>query len=420
MQMPKIPVMTKTAKIVILTTLVVTVATATALLTDRPEVSQAASSQVHDTMQLDADQLLQQGVPGVLAQLRTDHDTVTVRSGVGDTTTGRPVPLDAHFRIGSMTKPFVAATILQLVGENRLSLDDTVDRWLPDLVQGNGNDGRAITVRQLLQHTSGLADVTLEMPFLTSETEFQQNRFDQWSMPEEVALALRHAPDFAPGTSWAYSNTNYILAGLIIEKVTGNPWRDEVTNRIIRPLDLQNTTLPDGRVDLPEPHATNYERFPGEDATSEDPQYGNPIDVTEQNTTYGGPAGEMVSTVDDTNRFLQALLGGRVLKPAQLAEMKHTVPTSEGFQQAWPGGRYGLGLMWYSTSCGGAWSHGGDILGSMTRNGVTDDGRRSVVVSINTDSPLPAPDAPTAEHDITQPLIDHALCDAPAGGGSSS
>ena len=220
---------------------------------------------------------------------------------------------------------------------------------------------------------------------------------------------MTRPPSFPPGSAWSYSNTNYALAGMVIESVTGHRWQDEVSTRIVEPLGLHNTSLPGTSPALPAPHAVGYERFPGAGATQEDPKYGEAIDATDLNPSWGGAAGEMISTTADGNRFLRALMSGKVLAPAQLAEMRVTVPATE-LAANWPGARYGLGLMWVPTSCGGSWGHGGDIPGFRTRNGVTADGSRSVMVSINTDSLAREPGVPAPTHDITVDLIDHALC----------
>jgi D-alanyl-D-alanine carboxypeptidase len=364
-------------------------------------------------MQTDADQLLRYGAPGVLAELETGRGaTIRVRSGYGNVERKTPVPWDARFRIGSFTKTYVSATLLQLVGEGRLGLEDTVDHWLPGVVSGNGNDGTRITVRQLLQHTSGLTDYLTGYPWLFSQEGFEQHRYDSVTAEQAVATAMTFPPQFAPGTKWDYSNTNYQLAGLIIKAVTGHDWRTEVRNRIIKPLGLRHTYLPGNNPDIPRPHAVGYERFPGPDATEDDPDYGDAIDATRQNPTWGGAAGEAISTAADGNRFLKALVGGRVLKPAQLAEMQRTVPASPEFQTNWPGVRYGLGLMFIPNPCGGEWAHGGDIMGFQTRNGVSADGKRSVIVSINTDSLKRDPGVPKPVVDITTDLINDALCGA--------
>jgi D-alanyl-D-alanine carboxypeptidase len=365
-----------------------------------------------ETLQHDADALLRQGAPGVLASVQDASGTVAVRSGYANVKTRRRVDWNTHFRIGSMTKPFVATTVLQLVGEGRLSLDDTVDRWLPGLVSGHGNDGRAITIRQLLQHTSGLPNYTASIPWLIDGPAFARHRFDTVTATQAVRLAVAHKPMFAPGTSWTYSNTNYALAGLVIRAVTGRPWQDEVRDRIVTPLHLTATTLPGTDPGLPAPHAIGYDRFPGRNATSTDPDYGPIVDSTRMNPSWGGAAGEMISTTADTNRFLRALVGGELLQPAQLAEMQRTVSTRSepGFAANWPGSRYGLGLMRLQTSCGPVWSHGGDIDGFMTRDAVTPDGSRAVTITINNDALQRRPGVPAPKEDVTTPLIDHALC----------
>ena len=362
-----------------------------------------------DTLQRDADALLAQGAPGVLVELDTPHGERKVRSGYGDVDDRTPVPWQARFRIGSYTKTFVTATLLQLVGEHRLSLEDTVERWLPGVVSGNGNDGSKITIRQLLQHTSGLPNYVEQMPWLFEQDSFEQTRFRTTTPKEMIALAMSQPPNFAPGTDWAYSNTNFLLAGMVIESVTGHSWRHEVTARIIRPLGLRDTYLPGENPHVPGPHATGYKRFPEPGTDPQNPTFLPPIDVTELNPSWAGAAGEIISTTADGNHFLRALLGGRVLKPAQLAEMKKTVP-AKAFEFMWPGVRYGLGLMWMPNSCGGMWFHGGDIHGFRTRNGATEDGRRSVVVSFNTETMIPNPGTPPATGDPANPLIEHALC----------
>ena len=364
------------------------------------------------TVKADAEALLPQGAPGVLVDVRTPGRSLKVRAGYGNLTDKTPVPWNARFRIGSLTKPFVAATVLQLVGEGHLSLDTTVEEVLPGVVRGNGNDGSRITVRQLLQHTSGLPEYLQEMPHLFTLDGFEEHRFDTVTPQQAVRLAMRHEPDFAPGTSWNYSNTNYMLAGMIIESVSGRTWQEEVRRRIVRPLGLTQTVLPGTRVGIPRPHAIGYERFAGPGATAEDPKYTEAIDATRQNPSWGGPAGDIISTTRDTQRFLRALIGGKLLRPAELAEMQRTVPTNGGFLSNWPGARYGLGLMWIPNSCGGSWSHGGDIMGYMTRNGISADGRRSVMVSINTDTLQRQPGVPAPVGDVTTELIDHALCPA--------
>jgi D-alanyl-D-alanine carboxypeptidase len=351
-------------------------------------------------LQRDADRLLDYGAPGVLAEVDTPSGKVKVRSGYGDTATKTPVPWNVHFRVGSATKTFTATVLLQLVGEGRLALDDTVDHWLPGVVTGNGNDGTKITVRNLLQHTSGLPDYTKALTFLNNAEEFEANRFRTLTAPGMVAMAMKYRPSFEPGAGWQYSNTNYLLAGMIIKKVTGHDWQQEVQRRIIAPLDLRNTTAPYANPHLPDPHAVGYQRF-----AKNEPD----IDVTVLNPSWAGAAGAIVSDTNDISTFFRALITGKLLKPAQLKEMQTTVPARE-LDPVFPGARYGLGLVWVPTSCGGYWAHGGDIHGFKTRDAVSADGTRSAVVTINTDSPVAKPGVPPLTQDLTADLMEHVIC----------
>ncbi|EFF88654.1 beta-lactamase [Streptomyces sp. e14] len=213
----------------------------------------AAAPDPPSRLQRDADALRNDGVTGVSVRLETPHGVRTVRSGVGDLRTGQPVATDGYLRIGSTTKTFVAVVVLQLAGEGRLSLDDTVDAWLPGLVRGHGNDGREVTLRQLLQHTSGLPDYIGDVVPELSAAGYRANRWTTYTSRQRVALAMRHRPSFAPGAGWAYSNTDYVLLGLVIKAVTGQSWEHEVRTRILRPLRLAHTLAPGNRPFLPRP-----------------------------------------------------------------------------------------------------------------------------------------------------------------------
>ena len=350
----------------------------------------ARSDRLHDQ----AVAIQRTGATGVLAEVTSGRRHREARAGVSDVDTGAPVPYGAEFRIGSTTKTFVATVVLQLVGEGRLSLDDTVERWLPGVVSGNGNDGSRVTVRELLQHTSGIYNYTNDFPALASTAAFQAHRFDTYTPEQLVAIAMRHAPNFPPGTSWSYSNTNYILAGMIVERVTGRSWAREVNARIVRPLGLRHTITPGTDPSIPGPHAEGYSNFGS----------GPTIDVTAWNPSGADSAGSMISTTGDLTRFFTALVGGRLLRPAELAAMETTVPAPE-LDAIVPGARYGLGLGWAPLTCGGGYyTHPGDVPGYHTHNGVTADGRRAVVVSVTGDG---RPDTEST----TDAAVDHQLCD---------
>lgn len=345
-------------------------------------------------LQRDADAIVALGVTGVQARVTADGRRLVATSGVADRAIGRPVPPNGRFRIASTRKAVEAAVILQLVGEHRLSLDDTVERWLPGVVRGNGYDGRQITIRQLIQNTSGLPD---DLPGYTAPEEYLQERYNVYTREQLVARAMKHPLDFSPGTGWAYSNTGFIVAGMLIERVTGRSLEQEITDRIVRPLGLHHTTWPGTSPTLPRPHAQAYELF----------GTGDLVDVTEQ---VSWDPDSMISTIHDLDRFFRGLLGGELLRPAQLANMKGTVPISADIEQVWPGGRYGLGLVRRPLPCGGVyWGHDGGDGGYITVTGVTDDGRRSAVVSMSTAL------GDSLDHHLQQQraadtLIQNALC----------
>ncbi|MFC6018776.1 serine hydrolase domain-containing protein [Plantactinospora solaniradicis] len=349
-------------------------------------------------LQRDVDRLHTLGVTGVLARLETAHGVEVARSGVADLDTRRPVPRDPYLRIGSATKTYVAVVVLQLVAEGRLSLSDPVERWLPRVVAGNGNDGRTVTVRQLLQHTSGLYNYTetLVFDYVTPET-YRRERWRTYTPGELVAMAMSESPT---ATTWAYSNTNYVLAGMLIEAVTGHGWEREVHDRILRPLGLRHTRTPGSWPFLPAPHATNYQQF-----TEGGPLVDTTIAIRGLDS---GADGSMVSTAGDLNAFFAALVRGRLLPPAQLAEMRHLVAIPEGNGYP-PGSGDGLGLFYRPLSCGGGyWGHGGNGFGYTIQPAVNEDGSRRLTVSLFTGTI--DQDAIAARADALNSLIDRAMC----------
>ena len=181
------------------------------------------------------DALVAAGVPGALVLVRDGDRTIRLAAGYGNLAERTPIRATDRFRIGSETKTFVATVVLQLVGERKLSLADTVEHWLPRLVPG----GETITIRQLLSHTSGLFDYAEDKVF---ERQLD-NPMKVWTPRQLVAIATAHAPLFTPGARWSYSNTDYILLGLIVAKATGNPLGRELRQRIFTPLRLRATSF---------------------------------------------------------------------------------------------------------------------------------------------------------------------------------
>lgn len=301
------------------------------------------------------------GAPGALLEVRDGGGRTVLTSGVADLDTHAPLAGDSRFRIGSMTKMFVATVVLQLVGEGRIALDAPVEQYLPGLIHGNGNDGHDITVRQLLQHTGGLPDYVQYLD-LSQIVEAPATHHDP---TELVRVALEHPRVFAPGTDWQYSNTGYVLAGMIIEKVTGRPYGDEIQRRIVAPLGLADTSVPGDDQAIPGTHSRGYLR----------PQ-DSVIDTTAFNPSVAGASGAVISTVSDLNRFLDALVNGRLLRPAELQAMMTTRPTGDS-----DGSAYGLGLISSPLPCGGTyWGHDGGIPGFRSLGGITTDGRTATAM----------------------------------------
>ncbi|GAB3829836.1 serine hydrolase domain-containing protein [Kribbella italica] len=361
------------------------------------QVTPAVATRPND-LQRDADRITAVGVTGVLARATSPsgHSRTAV-SGVA--TLDRPARprADGYFRIGSTNKTLVATVVLQLVGEGRMGLDDTVERWLPGYVRGHGNDGRLITVRQLLQHTAGIYDGNF--PGIDTAEQYYERRYDVRTEEELVQAGLSHAPDFAPGTGWQYSNTGYNLVGLVIKAVTGRRWYDEVERRIVRPLGLRHTYWPGSAARIADPHAHGYTRFAA----------GEPyIDTTE--LVDADASGGYISTIADLDTFQRALFGGRLLRPAQLREMTRTIAVGGSAAELWPGARYGLGIFSRDLACGGTvWIPSGDQIGYRTRLAVTGDGRRSAVVSMSTQL-YDSIDVVFAQDNAARTLLDRAIC----------
>ncbi|WP_030548454.1 serine hydrolase [Streptomyces albus] len=330
----------------------------------------------HEATQKALDAQVELGLPGVLFQAAGRHGVWNGSSGVADLETERPRLPQDRFRVGSITKTFVATVLLQLESERRIDLDDTVEKWLPGVVRGNGHDGRKITVRQLLNHTSGIFDYTSDTAFAEKMfgPGFQEHRYDTWTPEQLVDIATAHEPDFAPGTDWNYSNTNYVLAGMVIERVTGAEYAEEIERRILRPLRLRATTVPGTDPDVPRPHGRAYSTLGG------DPEE-KIHDTTELNPSIAGAAGEMISTTGDLNRFYRALVRGKLLPERQLKAMLTTVETGEEGMK-----HYGLGISPQTLSCDVTiWGHTGGIHGSSSAATVTRTGDHAAAFNVNGD-----------------------------------
>ncbi|MFJ2598795.1 serine hydrolase domain-containing protein [Streptomyces erythrochromogenes] len=368
-----------------------------------PAADRASATAWHAATRRAMDAEVQAGIPGITAQARDARGVWKAAPGVGDLTTGTPRGTDDRFRIGSITKTFVATVLLQMETEGKLRLGDTVEHHLPGLVRGNGNDGSTITVRRLLNHTSGLFDYLADEEYLQTYMlgdGYLRHRYDTLPPAQHVKVALSHPPLFSPGTRFSYSNTNYVLAALIIEKAGGRTYEAEVRDRIIRPLGLKATTNPGNSIHIPRPSSRAYSKLFAQAPDRID-------DVTEMNGSQGWADGDIISTAGDLNRFYRALMRGELLTPRQLAAMKTMVEIPERPDMA-----YGLGITRMRTSCGTTlWGHGGGMVGSTSLAVTTENGRHQLAYNRNGDWSTPAaPDAimeaeycPTATAPTTAP-----------------
>lgn len=297
-------------------------------------------------------------IPGVIVTVKNGETSWAYAFGEGNIERNHKVDADSAFRIGSTTKSFVATVVLQLAGEKKLSLDDTVEKWLPGLIKGKGYDGSKITIRQLLNHTSGIAD------YLTSDLKekLMENPSENYTAEQLISRALQ----LEPVKGWSYSNTNMVIIGLIIQKVTGESYAEQIQKRIINPLSLKETVLPGSSMDIPKKNARGYLNT-GDKL----------VDITLFNPSFANASGEMISTGEDMTTFFRALLGGKLLTPEMQKEMvTHTVDT--------PLGKYGLGIHATKLPDGTeVWGHGGGIPGFTNFAGGTKDGQHVISININ-------------------------------------
>ncbi|NDL56417.1 serine hydrolase domain-containing protein [Phytoactinopolyspora mesophila] len=349
--------------------------------TERPETGELSDEYDLAALQRDTDAICATGVTGVQVMVQTyEPEPWIATCGVADLESGEPVPRDSHFRAGSTAKTLMATVILQLSDEGELSLDDPVRDYLPDLVDDAGGPAGELTVRHLLQHTGGVRNYTEDSidldALLTALFEGDGDPPDSAPAEDFAADALRAGLEFTPGTSWEYSNTGYVLLGMVGEAVTGNRWDDEVSRRIIEPLGLDRTYVGANAIDLPEPRAQGYlELEPGEQLPVPPAGYG-----------VVSADGGLVTTPSDMIAFFQGLLRGDLLAAETLAEMQDVVDIGEPFTAAVPlPAQYGLGLELAPLSCGAAyWHHGGDTLDFVHENAFADGGEYGVVISVST------------------------------------
>src|SRR5262245_20037799 len=323
----------------------------------KPTLARVVKSLVHD------------GAPGALVVLRTPTKVRRAASGLASRDPRVKLRATARFRIASVTKPFVATTVLELVGEGKLALDDSVEHWLPGMVPNGGN----ITIRELLNHTSGIYNYVDDPGF--NQAQLADPRHI-WSPRQLIDVATSHPSLFAPGDGWAYSNTNYVILGLVVEAVTDTPLEQQLRARLFEPLELASTSY----VPAVDTSGRLAHGFIGSGTLPGVPS-GTLIDVTTLlNGSWFWGAAAIVSNGDDVTKFFASLLGGRILPANLLAAMKTVTPNSPD------GLRYGLGLTRFRTACGPAYGHVGDFIGYRNVVYAEANGKRVVDVMVNVDA----------------------------------
>ncbi len=286
----------------------------------------------------------------------------TTTLGTRDLATHAPMQVNSYMRIGSITKTLTATVILQLVDQGKLRLDDPIGRYQPEVPNGNH-----ITIRELLNMTSGLFNYSEDEDF---DRALVANPYKAWDPKELVAIAFKHPPYFAPGESWHYSNTNYLLLGMLIEQITGRSVEKVFQRNIFRPLDMDGTILPQlTSSTLPNPHPRGYTRQLGT----------GPLDATEWNPSWAWTAGSAISRLHDLQIWAKALATGRLLSAATQKERLSWV----NLGQVWIGKEldYGLGV----ANFGGFIGHDGDLPGFQSFMGYMPQKGATIIVLVNLD-----------------------------------
>lgn len=336
------------------------------------------------------DLLVAAGTPGAIVEVGDDAGKRVVTSGVGDRDRRTPPVAGRVLRVGSVSKSFLATVVLQLVAERKLALDRPVGEYLPGLLPYR----EPITVRHLLQHRSGIPDYVSS--FIATLPDFDKKRFDTHQPADLVAAAVKKPLGSRPGTKFSYSNTNYTVLGLLVEKLTGQSAQRAVTTRIIDRIGLPQTRYPGAETALPNPTMRGYERLHGASKPF--------TDMTTYNMSLVWMAGDVISTPADLGRFYDALVSGKLLPRAQLDQMRRPFPS---------GGEigYGLGLMTHRACGETLWGHGGNLPGYSVASYVTADGGIRVTAAMNQNN-----SAPTTSQATLTKAADAAVCARKASG----
>src|SRR5215211_7414054 len=307
------------------------------------------------------------GPPGVIAVVQRGQHREIHTFGVANLRTGRPMRTHDRMRVASAAKAFSGAVALSLVSEGKLSLQDTIGERLPELPEAWWE----VTLRQLLNHTSGIPDFSLDRGFQDALVDSLKK-----APPPEELLSFVEDEEllFDPGSEYHYSNSDNIVVGLMVEAATGRSYEDQLREQVYRPLGLSMTTLPRGP-NLRKPFIHGYDN---------DPSQQSPEDVSELVAAgWSWASGGIVSTPADLNDFIRGYVGGKLFDKRTQAKQRRVI---EGGSSEPPGpgkNSAGLAIFRYQTRCGTVWGHTGNTSGYTQFAAASSDGRRSVTVSIN-------------------------------------
>ncbi|MER5726743.1 serine hydrolase domain-containing protein [Streptomyces sp. NPDC002138] len=298
------------------------------------------------------------GTPGAVVGLWAPGKGSYVKAfGVADKATGAPMKADVHTRLGSETKTFTVTALLRLVDQGKVRLDDPIGRYVPGVPNGDH-----ITLRELAGMRSGLFNYTLDPDFVKT---FEGNPEQRFVPRQLLDFSFKHPAQFPPDAKFQYSNTNLVLLGLVIEKVTGRPVQDVITKDVIEPAGLRHTLFPTGP-EFPEPHAHGY---------SDETPSGEIEDATNWNPSWAWAAGAMISDMQDLRTWARVLATGTLLTPATQAERLKTTPMDI------PGAGYGLGIF----NVQGWIGHNGSLPGYESLTVYLPQARATMVIILNTD-----------------------------------
>jgi D-alanyl-D-alanine carboxypeptidase len=280
--------------------------------------------------------------------------------GVRDTASGDRMATELYMRIGSNTKAFVVTGILMLADQGKLGLDDPIDRYVKGVPSGD-----RITLRQLAQMRSGLYNYADD-----TNKDLPQQPFRQWTPHELLEVAFRHPLLFPPGSAFDYCNTNTVLLGLVVEKVSGQSLASFIEQNILKPEGMTHTVFPAG-AEIPSPHSHGYFKMPD----------GKIVDATDWNSSWGWASGNMISTLDDMRVWTRDLATGKLISPAMKQEQQQFLPAPEEGD----GALYGLAL----ENQNGWIGHNGNTLSYMVYPYYLPSERMTMVVMLNSGADIP-------------------------------